>query len=147
MSESKYGQFVLAPRSYFFTAIASVVFAFIGFSYNAWRMEASEDNNNTRIVSFQILQELAELELIVFAAHYDNNKIDGSPRKGWVKVNLIHDLSYLAVDKVHLKTKDLQKVWQTNWPNMVDHESAAQSITHAIDSVRTEVVSELKRLD
>ena len=110
MSESKYGQFVLAPRSYFFTAIASVVFAFIGFSYNAWRMEASEDNNNTRIASFQILQELAELELIVFAAHYDNNKIDGSPRKGWVKVNLIHDLSYLAVDKVHLKTKDLQLI-------------------------------------
>jgi hypothetical protein len=30
---------------------------------------------------------------------------------------------------------------------MVDHQSAAQSITHAIDSVRTEVVSELKRLD
>jgi len=110
-------------------------------------MEASEENNNTRIASFQILQELAELELIVFAAHYDNNKIDGSPRKGWVKVNLIHDLSYLAVDKVHLKTKDLQKVWQTNWPNMVDQQSAAQSITHAIDSVRTEVVSELKRLD
>ncbi|MBB1385985.1 MULTISPECIES: hypothetical protein [Pseudoalteromonas] len=147
MSESKYGQFVLAPRSYFFTAIASVVFAFIGFSYNAWRMEVSEDNNNTRIASFQILQELAELELIVFAAHYDSNEVEGSPRKGWVKVNLIHDLSYLAVDKVRLKAQKLQKNWQTNWPNMVEHESAAQSITHAIDNVRIEVVSELKRLD
>lgn len=30
---------------------------------------------------------------------------------------------------------------------MVEHESAAQSITHAIDNVRIEVVSELKRLD
>ncbi|TMN87233.1 hypothetical protein CWB66_21980, partial [Pseudoalteromonas sp. S558] len=85
---------VLGPRSYFFYGISSVVCAFIGFRYNAWRMEVSEDNNNTRIESFKILQELAELELIVFAAHYDRNEVEGSPRKGWGKVNLNHEWSY-----------------------------------------------------
>ncbi|GAB0111421.1 hypothetical protein [Pseudoalteromonas distincta] len=41
----------------------------------------------------------------------------------------------------------LEKEWQINGPNMVEQESAAQFITHAINSVRIEVVSELKRLE
>lgn len=62
-----------------------LVFAVIGFSYNAWRLESSEKNNNVRLAAFTVITELAQLEQLVYAAHYDQDPVNGSPRKGWVK--------------------------------------------------------------
>ncbi|MDA0273327.1 MAG: hypothetical protein O3C68_08750 [Proteobacteria bacterium] len=42
-----------------FTAVVSLVFAVTGFSYNAWRLEQSEENNIVRVVSFHVLTETA----------------------------------------------------------------------------------------
>ena len=36
-------------RIYYITATFSLLFAVVGFSYNAWRMEVSEKNNNIRV--------------------------------------------------------------------------------------------------
>jgi hypothetical protein len=33
---------------YYTTALLGLVFAIVGFSYNAWRLEVSEDNSNIR---------------------------------------------------------------------------------------------------
>ena len=98
-------------RAYYLTAIFSLVFAVVGFSYNAWRMEVSEDNNTVRTAAFEGLKELAEFEQIVFAAHYDQNLIEGSPRKGWVKVGLIVDLSTLISAEVVNESKQLHTAW------------------------------------
>jgi len=38
-------------KAYYFTAVFSMIFAVTGFSYNAWRMEVSEANNNIRTAS------------------------------------------------------------------------------------------------
>ena len=56
-------------KAYYLTAILSLVFAVIGFSYNAWRLEATEDNSNIRTASFEVLGELAELEHVIYAAY------------------------------------------------------------------------------
>jgi len=82
-------------KVYYVTAIFSVVFAVVGFSYNAWRLEVTEDNSNIRAASFEVLTVLAELEQIIYAAHYDKDTKEGSPRKGWVKIGLIVDLDSL----------------------------------------------------
>ena len=37
---------------YQLTVIFSVLFALVGFSYNVWRMEVSEQNNNIRTACF-----------------------------------------------------------------------------------------------
>ena len=107
-------------QAYYITAILSLVFAVVGFSYNAWRLEATEDNNNIRTASFEVLGELAELEQIIYAAHYDKDEIEGNPRKAWVKVGLVVDLSALISKSVEKKSLNLRETWSKNWPKIIN---------------------------
>lgn len=45
----------ISSRAPSFTAVVSLVFAVSGFSYNAWRLEQSEENNIVRDASFHVL--------------------------------------------------------------------------------------------
>ena len=93
------------------TAIFSMLFALMGFSYNVWRMEETERNSNSREACFELLLQLAELEQLVYAAHYDNDEVNGSPRTGWVKVGLIVDLSLAAGGDIHFAARALHATW------------------------------------
>ena len=121
------------------TAIFSMLFALVGFSYNVWRMEITEYNSNMRSASFELLLQLSELEAIVYSAHYDQNTIDGNPRKGWIKVGLIADLSMITEPNVHNSAQELHSSWQKNWQTMTDSEASAQNIISHIDEMRLEV--------
>ncbi len=134
-------------RIYYFTALLSMLFALIGFSYNAWRLEATEENSNTRTAAFAVLSNLAELEQIVYAAYYDKNMIEGSPRKGWVKVGLIGDLSALISKSTEKKAQQLKSVWSSNWEKMAQDRQAVDYITMEIDYVRESIKSEINQLD
>ena len=134
-------------KNYLLVAIFSMLFALVGFGYNAWRLEATEDNSNIRAASFQVLIELAELEQIVFLAHYDQDLQTGNPRVGWVKVGIINDLSGLISPAVAMRAEDLHTVWSANWQTMTTSESAVLVITQAIDDVRETVKMALKQLN
>ena len=134
-------------RTYYVTAILGVVFAIVGFSYNAWRLEVSEDNNNIRTASFEVLKELAELEQIIYAAHFDRNEIEGSPRKGWVKIGLIVDLSSLVSKPVEKDANALASTWQDNWENITQDRSAVDQLVNKIETVRQEIKSTLGALE
>ena len=133
-------------RVYYLTAIFSLLFAIIGFSYNAWRLEVTEDNNNIRTASFEVLTELAELEQIIFAAYYDQDPVAGSPRKGWVKIGLISDLSALINSSVEQRADDLKSLWSKTWQDIPTNRKATDNISHSIDEVRAEIKSTLKML-
>lgn len=66
-------------KAYYATAILGAVFAVIGFTYNAWLLEVSEDNTNIGTAAFAVLNELAELEQTIYSAHYDQDSVNGSP--------------------------------------------------------------------
>jgi len=133
-------------KIYYLTAVLSLLFALIGFSYNAWRMEATEDNNNIRTASFEMLRELAKLEQIIYFAHYDKNTIEGNPRKGWVKVGLIVDLSPLINESVETTSLKLKQTWSSNWNKIKNEQDAATKITDDIDLVRKEIKRALHNL-
>jgi hypothetical protein len=126
-------------RNYYATAIVSLLFALIGFSYNAWRMEASEDNSNIRTAAFEVLTELAELQQLIFAAHYDKDPVAGNPRVGWVKVELIGDLSTLIGEQTHRDAIVLQQTWRDNWAAMADDSAATDELIASIDRMRAAV--------
>ena len=134
-------------KVYYVTAILSLVFAVIGFSYNAWRLEITEDNSNIRTASFEVLGQLAELEQIIFAAHYDKDRDAGNPRKGWVKVGLIVDLSVLISKPVEKKSLDLKETWSNNWQKAANEQAATIELTEAIDQVRKEIKQVLSGLN
>jgi len=132
---------------YQLTVIFSVLFALVGFSYNVWRMEVSEENNNIRTACFEILLELSSLEQLIYTAHYDSDLKEGSPRKGWVKVGLIADLSVLTTDSVERHAATLKDVWSAHWSTMINNRDSVDQIVRAIDSVRSEIKLVLSSLE
>lgn len=133
-------------KAYYLVSVFSVIFAVVGFSYNAWRLEVSEDNNNIRTAAFAVIQELAELEQVIFAAHYDQDEVQGSPRKGWVKVGLIVDLSLLISTNTHNKALRLKASWKDNWSELKTNEAAVKVLIGDIDDVRIEIKQVIKSL-
>ena len=129
------------------TVIFSVLFTLVGFSYNVWRMEVSENNNKIRTASFEILINLSSLEQLVYTAYYDDNPNEGNPRKGWVTVGLIDDLSVLTNDEVKVKATVLKKVWSVHWETISTSQQAVDQIVVAIDSVRDEIKRSLNSLE
>ncbi len=121
------------------TTMFGIAFAFVGFSYNVWRMEVTEENNNIRTACFEIVTELAALEQVLYAAHYDHDPNQGSPRIAWVKVGLIRDLSTLTAAPVAVRADDLHRMWSANWHAVMQHEKALADVIAAIDAVREEI--------
>ena len=123
-------------KTYYLTAILSLIFAVVGFSYNAWRLEVSEDNNNIRTAAFEVLSELAELEQLIYAAHYDKNPNLGNPRNGWVKVGLIVDLSLLIDAEVEAEAVTLKQIWSDEWSRVAENRAATDRLVEQIKTVR-----------
>jgi len=132
-------QFYSRLNLYQKTVIFSVLFTLLGFSYNVWRMEASEKNNNIRTASFEILITLSSLEQLVYAAYYDGDKKEGNPRIGWINVGLINDLSILTNEKAKRKATVLNDVWAENWQEIANSQTSVNQIVKAIDNVRDEI--------
>ena len=133
-------------RLFYVTSVLSMIFAVIGFSYNTWRMQVTEENNNIRTASFEVLSRLSEMEQLIYTAHYDKNAIDGSPRKIWVKVGLIVDLSGLISPQVEKDAESLKSLWGGSWQNVSDDEETSQQLVMSIDLVRKNIKRALRNL-
>lgn len=129
------------------TAIFSMLFALIGFSYNVWRMEVSEYNSTMRSASFELLLQLSELEGIIYAAYYDKDPVAGNPRNGWIKVNLVADLSMITEPNLQAATQALKQSWQTNWDTINHDETSVTKVINRIDDTRKEVRLLLLKLE
>ncbi len=132
---------------YQITVVFSVLFALIGFSYNVWRMESSEENNNIRTACFEILINLSSLEQLIYTAYYDGDIKEGNPRKGWVTTGLIVDLSELTSDAVKTQSAALKEVWSSHWETMPSSKDSVDKIVEAIDSLRAEIKHLLSSLE
>lgn len=128
------------------TAIFSMLFALLGFSYNVWRMEVTEHNSNVRTASFEILLELSQLEQMIYSLHYDKDRINGSPRRGWVKVGLVEDLSMLTSPTISAEAIALKQTWSRHWDRIESNRPAVNAVIDQIDTVRSEIKATLKTL-
>ena len=140
-------QFYKRLHLYQITVIFSVLFALIGFSYNVWRMEVSEENNTIRTACFEILINLSSLEQLIYTAYYDKDIKEGSPRKGWVIVGLIVDLSAITDTTVKRQSVALKAAWSKNWSTVAASRNSVDEIVEAIDSVRTDIKKLLSSLE
>jgi hypothetical protein len=129
------------------TVVLSVMFTVIGFSYNVWRMEVTEQNNTIRTASFELLLNLAKLEQNIYLAHYDGDLDAGNPRYGWVLVGLIRDLSVLTDDTVEFRALSLHQTWSNHWDTLGSNSESVSSIVLAIDAQRQSIKALLKTLD
>jgi len=134
-------------KVYQITAIISIILTLTGFSYNVYRLEQSEINSNIRTSSFEMLKELANLEQIVYASHYEKDDKAGNPRTGWVKVGIVQDLSIICFQKNNMHTKKLFNTWKNNWSTMKEDRESVDKIILSIDNVRKEIRTVLQNLN
>jgi len=83
----------------------------------------------------------------VYTAHYDKDLKEGSPRKGWVVVGLVNDLSVLTDPVITDKTTQLKDVWSNHWQSLSNDQASADAIVKSIDVVRDELKQLLTSLD
>lgn len=109
-------------------------------------MEVSEENNNVRTAAFEVFSHLGELEHIILSAHYDNDIIEGDPRKGWVKVSLVVDLSALIAPDVESKALIIKATWADSWHLMRTQEAVVTKLVAEIDHTRMAIKRFLKAM-
>ena len=114
----------------------SFIFGILGFVYNNWRYEHNEYNNNIRIASFQMIQELAALEQNIYANHYDKDTHKGNPRDGWVKIGLINDLALFISPSTKKASERLKISWTKNWEKITKERNATDEVVENIEDVR-----------
>ena len=83
----------------------------------------------------------------MYTAHYDKDLKEGSPRKGWVVVGLVNDLSVLTDPVITDKTTQLKDVWSNHWQSLSNDQASADAIVKSIDVVRDELKQLLTSLD
>lgn len=128
-------------------AIVSLVIALIALSYNTWRNEQSEFNQNIRRSGFEMLVHIAELQRLTYIAHFEKDAARASPRLGWVEVLVLKDLAMLLPDAEGLRTDALMVAWNDNWGDLGKSDLALAAIDQAIDDLRRDVVAVLEALD
>ena len=64
---------------------------------------------------FETIREIANLERVVFFAHYDKDPAMGNPRQGWAHVLMLSDLGQLQTEQVQQRVAKLKEVWEANW--------------------------------
>ena len=80
-------------------------------------------------------------------AFYDNNEVQGSPRKAWVKVGLIADLSVLISPEVESQSQELKRYWAENWQGASDQQFVVDQLISHIDGVRSQIKITLATLE
>lgn len=129
------------------TTALGLLFGLVAFSYNVWRLESTEHNSNVRTACFEILTELAELEQLIYAAHYDGDAANGSPRTGWVKVGLIADLSMLTSPSAEAQASALKQTWSATWNTYATDRGAVDKLVADIDAMRGRIKDVVRNLD
>jgi hypothetical protein len=129
-------------------ALISLFIAVAGLGYNTWRNETAEAHRNIRQASFKTLEVLGELQVVVDARQYQDDRVRGDYVAGWARVTLIGDLGSLVPAPVPQATAHLREVWQVNFePWYSDADPAAeQRISAAIAAARQAVLQTLATL-
>jgi hypothetical protein len=128
-------------------ALVSLVVAFSTLGYNTWRNELTEHNRNIREAWFEMLLHVGTLQRITYLAHYDKDEVGGSPRAGWVEVQVLRDLSLLMPEPVPQSADALYTTWGERWDGLGSDAAAVNAIDDAINELRQETVRVLEELD
>jgi hypothetical protein len=128
-------------------AVISLIVAFTALGYNTWRNELTESNRTVREAGFAMLIHIGELQRVSYLAHFDNDPIEGNPRKGWTEVLIIKDLGVLMPANVQTATIDLSTTWGDNWQALGKDDAAVAAVDDSIDTLRDKITTELTALD
>ncbi len=121
-------------------SIISVFIAVIALTYNTWRSDTTEYNRNIRTASFELIQELGELQNITNQLHFGQLK-QGRRNEllinGWGNIALIEDLSALLPKQIREQTELLKTSWHKESEQLGESEESESKISTQISSTRS----------
>jgi hypothetical protein len=127
-------------------ALISLITAIVGISYNTWRDQQNEINDNMRKAAFEVLTDLGELQTIVNYAHFKKDATRGHPIEGWKHVVMVRDLSHLLTPDAAKAADDLYTNWQTHWENLGADDQTEMLISDQITNTRKVVLTTIDSL-
>ena len=128
-------------------AIISLCVALSGLAYNTWRNETTESHRNVRQASFVMLEQLGQLQQLVYQRYYAHQHDDINRITCWGKVLLVRDMGPLVSNDVAAKSKALFDIWSTNLDDLDEgNDDAEKAISGSIASVREQLLGELRKL-
>ncbi len=127
-------------------ALISLVTAIVGISYNTWRDQQNEINDNMRKAAFEVLTDLGELQTIVNYAHFQQDSTRGHPIEGWKHVVMVRDLGHLLTPDAAKAADDLYANWQGNWENLGNDQQTELLISKQITQTRKAVLTTIDSL-
>ena len=71
----------------------------------------------------------------------------GNPRKGWVEVLVIRDLSSFMPEPQRQRSEALYMAWNDNWNGLGETDLAIAAIDGAINELRMDIVAMLDALE
>lgn len=127
-------------------ALISLITAIVGITYNTWRDQQNEINDNMRRAAFEVLTDLGELQTIVNYAHFQKDATRGHPIEGWKHVVMVRDLSHLLTPDASKAANDLYINWQTHWENLGNDNQTEMLISQQIIKTRKAVLTTIDSL-
>lgn len=121
-------------------AIVSLITALVGLSYNSWKANQNEVNQNMRVAAFEVLKNLGELQTIVNYAHFTSDSSRGNPIEGWKHVTMVRDLSNLLKPVAKQESQLLYNAWEQNSEQMAADAKTEQQISQQITKIREAVL-------
>ena len=129
-------------------ALISLVIAITSLGYNTWRNEASENNRTQRLVALEVLMKLGDLQQLTWHHYYDKDfENKGNLRTGWTLVLVVRDISQILDGPLPQSTRELHQIWDEFSPGLDSSSEAKEAIIEAIESVRSDALILLQRLD
>ncbi|WP_144391745.1 hypothetical protein [Pleionea sediminis] len=128
-------------------SLISLTVALTALFYNTWRNEKTELNRNYRESGFEIIREVAQLQLLVDNIHYTKGTSEREPITGWTRVNFILSLSQIMPSTVARESRELKEVWAEHWDTLEQDKNSNKLITQANKELELAVLDVLKALD
>jgi len=129
-------------------ALISLVVAITSLGYNTWRNEASEGNRNIRVAGMEIIQELAQLQEVVFFARFQPEDSRGDARVGWVHVLAVQDYAAVMPAQVMDTADGLVTTWQGNFAELADPDGKHYNdVDQEIEAVKLATLAALAELN
>jgi hypothetical protein len=128
-------------------ALISLAVALAGFSYNTWRNETTEAHRNVRQASFQMLNEIGQLQQIVDNRYYANDHSEMTRIAGWGKAALLRDLGPLVSPTTAQRSQEAFDAWSANAEGIDAHDAESERrVSGSLKRLRKQVLDELMAL-
>lgn len=136
----------LKNRNSTLISVLSLLIAMTALGYNTWRNEVTEHNRNIRSSGFELLNESANLQLLVDRRSYADDS-SASYIEGWTRINFIVALSHVMPEPVRSNSQHLKTAWSDNWQSLNVSGQVNEVITSANKQLEVSIVTTLTALN